>query len=412
MTADIIDGEGYSVSSSSTQHVPELVDSRSSSSDISIKKKKQHRRRTIEIDGDADSDKDLVISTLTESLQMHKEIMEELQREKDAFVADLKREREEEKQANRKEKEDALESMEAQLQRYRQLEEAYSLVVNELEAKKNEYRRMETSFYEHVKSIRPTDDDLSTIQYEINHLANLLNNLCMSLKSKMDRTGGTTCILDRWGNREFDIRHHFLQSDDVERLEPGVITMFTEKMINEILRAEIFDQPIHAGVSINHTFKEICTWIEERNTDWANRLRQQVSALVVRHPGAEEQARMEQSLDTLVDLILDHLTPIYPRIRDTASHRKKIENIVARAARLNLAMKGQDINVFCGSIQEEKDTRFDSSIMKPTSRGDQDGHVLFVISFPFIAVDPKDPDNGFVIPAKVFCVADNVAGDG
>lgn len=151
MTADIIDGEGYSVSSSSTQHVPELVDSRSSSSDISIKKKKQHRRRTIEIDGDADSDKDLVISTLTESLQMHKEIMEELQREKDAFVADLKREREEEKQANRKEKEDALESMEAQLQRYRQLEEAYSLVVNELEAKKNEYRRMETSFYEHVK---------------------------------------------------------------------------------------------------------------------------------------------------------------------------------------------------------------------------------------------------------------------
>lgn len=151
-TADIIDGEGYSVSSSSTQHVPELVDSRSnSSSDTSIRKKKQHRRRTIEIDGDADSDKDLVISTLTESLQMHKEIMEELQREKDAFVADLKREREQEKQATRKEKEDALESMEAQLQRYRQLEEAYSLVVNELEAKKNEYRRMETSFYEHVR---------------------------------------------------------------------------------------------------------------------------------------------------------------------------------------------------------------------------------------------------------------------
>lgn len=256
-----------------------------------------------------------------------------------------------------------------------------------------------------LHSIRPTDDDLSTIQYEITHLTSQLNNFCMGLKSKMDRSGGTAFVLKRWHHREQDIRQCFLSQDDNDnddRLDAGVLTLFTEKFVMEILRSELFDQPIHAGVSINDTFKTLSDWIEERNSHWANRLRQQVSALVVRQPGDDEKSNMEKALATIVDTILDQLSEMYPRIKDGDNQRKKIDSIVSRAAKLNLAMKGQEIKVFCPNI-EEGVARFDETMMKPSSRSDPQGIVMFTISPAFVALDPKDDDHGFVIPGKVFC---------
>ncbi|KAI9278556.1 hypothetical protein BDA99DRAFT_492496 [Phascolomyces articulosus] len=385
-----------------------------------------HHGGTRRRDSDTDSDKDLVITSLTESLQIHKEILERLNTEKEVFIADLRKERDEEQHSIQKEKEEAQSALEAQLDQYRRLETAYSSLVKELEAKKEEYKRMESSFYAHVKSIRPTDDDLSTIQYEITHLANQMNNFCMGLKSKMDRSGGSEYILERWPMT----RAYFLQSSqqpssdnsnkpkpsseeddntttgtstiEQPRLETWIITMFTEKLVTEALTKDIFDQPIHIGVSVNETFKQLNTWIDERNTDWASRLRQQVSALVVRQAGEKEQAAIDQSLHSLVDRLLDELCHIYPRVKDGPQQRKKLEAICARAAKLNLAMKGQDIRVFCGSI-EEGVALFDSTTMKPMTKCEPEGTVVFVVSPPFIALDPKDEDHGFVIPAKVYC---------
>ncbi|KAI7854690.1 hypothetical protein BDC45DRAFT_440216 [Circinella umbellata] len=368
-------------------------------------------------DSDTDSDKDLVINSLTESLQIHKEILERLNNEKDAYIADLRKERSDEHNSILKEKGEAQTALETQMEQYRRLETAYSTMVKELEAKKEEYKRMESNFYAHVKSIRPTDDDLSTIQYEITHLANQMNNFCMGLKSKMDRSGGSEYILERWPKT----RNYFLQqesntkdninpktssnhSKDVEqpRLEPWIITMFTEKLVTEALTKDIFNQPIHTGVSINETFKQLSAWIDERNTDWANRLRQQVSALVIRQAGEKEQASINQSLDALVDRLLDELCHIYPRVKDGPQQRKKLEAICARAAKLNLAMKGQDIRVFCGAI-EEGVALFNSTTMKPISKCEPEGTVIFVVCPSFIALDPKDEEHGFVIPAKVYC---------
>ncbi|KAI9499303.1 hypothetical protein BDB00DRAFT_796247 [Zychaea mexicana] len=233
-----------------------------------------------------------------------------------------------------------------------------------------------------------------------------MNNFCMGLKSKMDRSGGSAYILDRWPST----RHYFLsnaseEDDAIEpRLEPWIITMFTEKLITEALTQDIFNQPIHTGVSVNETFKQLNAWIEERNTDWASRLRQQVSALVVRQAGEQEQAMIDKSLEALVDRILDQLSSIYPRIKDGPQQKKKMDAICARAAKLNLAMKGQDIRVFCGSI-EEGVALYDSATMKPVSKSEPEGTVVYVVAPPFIALDPKDEDHGFVIPAKVYCTS-------
>lgn len=223
----------------------------------------------------------------------------------------------------------------------------------------------------------------------------------MGLKSKMDRSGGTAFILERWRDKEADIRQQFFKTDsDDERLEPGVITMFTEKFVMEVLVERIFSQPIHPGVSVNKTFDDLRTWMGMRNDAWAHRLRQQVTALVVKQPG-DEQKNIDDALASVVEYILETLTQMYPRIREGTSNQKKVEGIVARAAKLDLAMKGQDIKVFCASI-EEGVAPFDEKIMQPVGKSDPDGTVLFVVSPPFVALDPKDDEHGFIIPGKVF----------
>lgn len=93
---------------------------------------------------ETDSDKDLVITSLTESLQIHKEILERLHHDKEAFIAKTNEERLEEREETERLVQEAME-------RYRRLETAYTTVVQELEAKKAEYNRMESKFYAHVK---------------------------------------------------------------------------------------------------------------------------------------------------------------------------------------------------------------------------------------------------------------------
>ncbi|KAG0168568.1 hypothetical protein DFQ28_002537 [Apophysomyces sp. BC1034] len=362
----------------------------------------KHGFRMMEVSGDTDSDKDLVIHSLNESLHIHKEILERIQAEKDAFMGEIGREREEEKQTVQNERTAAQQALEEQCDRYQRLETAYESLRKELESKKEEYTRMETNFYSYVRSVRATDDDLSTIQSEIGHLSGLINNLCMGLRSKVDRERGTAFIFERWPDKQAAIREHLFKSDNEATLEPGFITMLMEKFLMETIMQEVLEQPIHMGVSVNHAYQELTTWMERRNKEWADRLRQQISALIVKQPHEEEE-RIGEAQEVLISYILEQLCAIYPKINGDLNQKKKLETIIARAAKLNLAMKGQDIKIRCEPI-EEGIAQFDGELMKAASKGKAEGTVLLVISPPFIASDPEDEEHGFLIRAKVFCV--------
>lgn len=143
--------------------------------------KGSHRTPQHNDDGETDSDKDLVITSLTESLQIHKEIMERLHAEKEAFIERMKQERENEREMTRKEKEAAQKAMEEQMEQYQKLEEAYSTIVKELETKKQEYQRLESNFYAHVR------------RYYCTRLSFLFLPFNMQLLSVFDRRT-TTCL--------------------------------------------------------------------------------------------------------------------------------------------------------------------------------------------------------------------------
>ncbi|KAI8382967.1 hypothetical protein BD560DRAFT_385657 [Blakeslea trispora] len=363
------------------------------------RKQSTHSFRVIE-SKESESDKDLIIHSLNESLHIHKEILERIQNEKEAYHQQIEKEREIEKQKADSWRKASEHALEEQLDRCAELEYSISKLRRELEVKKEDYKKLEVKFYSYVKQIRVTDDDLSTIQPEISHLLSQLNNTCMGLKSKMNREQGTLFVLKHWEHRADQIKKHMIPSgSDGDLLDTSCITFFVEKYLINILLKRIMDVPIHLGVSINDSFKEVNEWMINRNKEWSNRLRQQVCALVVQQPGDEEEA-ITRAKQQLLEEIVEELHPVYPPLKQDP---KKIENLISRASKLNLAIKGQEIKIERLPI-EEGVTRFNTETMKATAKGKPDGIVFLSITPTFIARDEVDNEHGFTIPGKVFCV--------
>ncbi|KAI9266903.1 hypothetical protein BDA99DRAFT_421081, partial [Phascolomyces articulosus] len=269
---------------------------------------------------------------------------------------------------------------------------------NEIVKKNQEYLRMESNFYSHVRQIRATDDDLSTIQNELSQVFNLTSTLCMGLRSKADQVAATKFVLERWSDREGEIRARLFKEGD-ETLDNGYIGLFMEKYIVEVLLDSLFAPPLMPGLSINGAFQQVEKWFAQRNPEWATRFRQQASALVAKQPD-EEESNIEQAKQEIVKSIMDTIGTLCPKAKDDANAEKKVLTLINRAAKLNLAMKGQELLVETKPIKEGEDT-FDAQSMKTANKGNEDGTVFLVITPAFAANDPSDTEHGFLVSAKV-----------
>ncbi|KAI8642409.1 hypothetical protein BD408DRAFT_443456 [Parasitella parasitica] len=392
------------------QNADTAMDIDQSSQDFksSVEERKQsvHSFRVLDSQTDTDSDKDLIIHSLHESLHIHKEILERIQTEKERYQAQVEQEREEERKSLEDWRQVSQQVLEEQHDRCQELEQSISLLKQELESKKEAYQKLEVNFYSYVKQIRVTDDDLSTIQPEISHLLSQLNNTCMGLKSKMDKQGGTDFVFEYWSEKAELIKEYMMPSGDI--LDPSYITLFVEKYLINTLLIHLLDVPIHLGVSINDAFQELDDWMASRNKEWSNRVRQQVCALVIQQP-ADEEKQIEEAKDQLLQKIASVLGPVYPVLKqdpETPERKqvvKKIENLIERASKLNLAVKGQEIKIERLPI-EEGITHFDARTMKATAKGKPTGIVFLAITPTFVARDELDNEHGFTVPGKVFCV--------
>ncbi|CEP09675.1 hypothetical protein [Parasitella parasitica] len=384
------------------------IDQSSQDFKASVEERKQsvHSFRVLDAQADTDSDKDLIIHSLHESLHIHKEILERIQTEKEKYQAQVEQEREEERKSLEDWRQVSQQVLEEQHDRCQELEQSIALLKQELESKKEAYQKLEVNFYSYVKQIRVTDDDLSTIQPEISHLLSQLNNTCMGLKSKMDKQGGTDFVFEYWPEKVELIKEYMMPAGS-DILDPSYITLFVEKYLINTLLIHLLDVPIHLGVSINDAFQELDDWMASRNKEWSNRVRQQVCALVIQQP-ADEEKQIQEAKDLLLQEIVSVLGPVYPVLKqdlETPERKqvKKIENLIERASKLNLAVKGQEIKIERLPI-EEGTTHFDSRTMKATAKGKPNGVVFLAITPTFVARDELDNEHGFTVPGKVFCV--------
>ncbi|KAK4515639.1 Transmembrane nucleoporin [Mucor velutinosus] len=376
------------------------IDQTSQDFQSSVEERKQsvHSFRVLDSQKDTESDKDLIIHSLHESLHIHKEILERIQNEKEKYQSQVEQERQEEKKSLESWRQASQQVLEEQHDRCQELEQNIALLKQELEAKKEAYQKLEVNFYSYVKQIRVTDDDLSTIQPEISHLLSQLNNTCMGLKSKMDRQGGTDFVFEHWPDKVDAIKKYMMPTSD-GLLDTSYITLFVEKYLINTLLIHVLDVPIHLGVSINDAFQELDDWMASRNKEWSHRLRQQVCALVVQQP-ADEEAQIQAAKDQLLQDIVSVLGSVYPALKQDP---KKIENLIQRASKLNLAVKGQEIKIERLPV-EEGVTQFNGETMKATAKGKPNGIVFLVITPTFVARDELDNEHGFTVPGKVFCV--------
>lgn len=130
--------------------------------------------------GESESDKDLIIYSLNESLQIHKEIVERIQNEKDDIEYQYEQEKELEDQHIQKEKDEREEEAKIAGEKLGRLEGLYQSLLKELEAKKLDYRRMESRFHSHVKSISNSTDQAS-IEQQLRTVMQKVSDLCLPL---------------------------------------------------------------------------------------------------------------------------------------------------------------------------------------------------------------------------------------
>jgi hypothetical protein len=361
-----------------------------------------------------ESDKDLVIHSLHESLHIHKEILERIQNEKETYEKQVSQERFEEKESIGKWRNLSQKVLDEQALRCQQYEQDIVDLRQELESQKEGYRKLEVDFYSYVRTIRVTDDDLSTIQPEIAHLLSQLNNTCMGLKSKMDKQGGSDFVSKMWKDKFNQIQQYMIQTpppSPIQQDAPPIqdnlldisyVTLFVEKYLIDALLNHVIDIPIHMGVTVNQSFQEVEQWMSNRNKEWTDRMRQQICSLVVQQPGDEEENIQRTKMELLEQIVID-LGDVYPCLKTDTNQSKKIENLIQRASKLNLAIKGQQVRIERLDIKEGVDT-YDGQTMKTTVKGKPDGIVFLAITPPFVAQDDLDKEHGFIVSGKVYCI--------
>ncbi|GAA5806066.1 hypothetical protein EDC94DRAFT_629636 [Helicostylum pulchrum] len=350
--------------------------------------------KRMKLKGESESDKDLIIYSLNESLQIHKEIVERIQNEKD----DIEDQFEQEKSAVKKECIEIEEERDDGNKQLNKLEAVYNLLLKQVETKKLEYRRMETRFYSHVKSLNSTENEEEESVYPIiQQMISQINNLCSLLEEymKQDITIDLLCLAWPQHTVTLDIiKTHF--SNDNQLRDTSIISLLTERFIMDIIMHHILQTSIHPGVSLNRSFETIHDWIDKRNTSWASRLKQQITNFIVSQSN-EQSTEIESKKQHIISLLSSGLSHMYEYDTDILGDpfTTQITEIIQLAMQLNLAIKLQQQDTL-EILSLQQGSKFNENIMNSVNQGTE---LILVITPPFVA----DGTRPFIIPAKVYC---------
>jgi hypothetical protein len=346
--------------------------------------------RRMNLTDESNSDKDLIIYSLNESLQIHKEIVERIQSEKDDLEFYHEQEKAETDLLLQKEKQEFDQVQTTSMDTLNRLETMYQSLLKEVEAKKAEYQRMEDRFHSHLRQIRPASGEEGTVEDQIRAFMEHVQELCYYIAT-VTTTTDTSLFNDRWPEM---MRDYF----DKDALAKGAITMLTQKLVIEILVEQVLQTSIHPGVSLNFSFGQIHRWVEKRNKSWASRMKQQISAFVVKQSSQEEGDAIETAKERIVRHLLQQLYVIYPP--DELDIQAQLTQLVNETAKLNLVLKCQEIDI----VDMDIGSTFNKQVMEPImDQSEQETDdvliVACVISPPFVASDHR-----IIVPAKVYCV--------
>lgn len=347
--------------------------------------------KRMELKGESESDKDLIIYSLNESLQIHKEIVERIQNEKDDLEDQYELEMASKKEREQEERLKIAQEQQQAEEKLNKLEQLHQNLLQELENKKLEYKRMETRFHSHVKGVNKQDqDDLSNMTIQINQLLSQVSEFCASLSTSTDTK--VDMIYDWWPTIEKERYKQALSNLDIQQ----TIALLLEKKIMEIFIQDIFNCSIHPGVSLNNSFQQIHHWVEKRNTSWASRMKQQITSFIVQQSNEEGDKidLAKKDIKAKIFFFLKQLNAVQEE------EKEEITKLVEMVFQLNLALKccQEEYKIDILPIKEDQDL-FDKNYMVRLGSKEEEDPVKIVISPPFVAKEKLN----VIVPAKVYC---------
>ncbi|KAI8367506.1 uncharacterized protein BYT42DRAFT_586513 [Radiomyces spectabilis] len=265
------------------------------------------------------------------------------------------------------------------------------------QAREQEYTEIEHNFFELTRAVRATDDDLSTIRDSFKLLKYSIARMIMTLNKKADKAKATEKFVSIWP--ELTIL------EPTGELEPGLINLLAEKLVHMHLIQNVFRCPVYPGLSVNDAFSSLSKWLMDHDSQFSVRLRQQLASIIVKSgkDGELQQAAQTEKI-RIAELIYKDLADIYhPFIRENDEsvdeekrYFAKITDILDKALKLAIAMRGQEVDISTVDIEEGKQA-FDEETMVDV-KGKTSGVVRFCICPAFAG---GDGEHGFLEKGKV-----------
>ncbi|KAG0274816.1 hypothetical protein BGZ96_004083 [Linnemannia gamsii] len=265
---------------------------------------------------------------------------------------------------------------------HRQLVETQQKLVK----RERDYEVMSKNYLEHVRLIRATDDDHSTIIDRLTQLKASIEHLVRKAQ------GSRSVNLDKEA-----VIEHFKNSGLLEgfpiaadKLEAFHLNLYMESVIMSTLVTRFFGKALSCIFSFNEGFKDIYDWMHSRNEKLAVRWRQQLCVMITQDPATK--LRQEEEVTAAATELSELMSKVYTNANELA----KLKDLCNKAFELSVAM-----TAFESVISPETvalGTAFDEENMGTSLKSNPEGKVALVIFPSFV-----DKERAFNIRSKVWC---------
>ncbi|KAF9936548.1 hypothetical protein BGZ67_002227 [Mortierella alpina] len=269
---------------------------------------------------------------------------------------------------------------------YHDLNRHFMDIQQKLAKRESDYEVMSKNYLEHVRLIRPTDDDHSTIMDRLTQLKASIEHLIRKAQ------GGRSVNLQK------DVAIEHLKSKGLlegfpvpeDKLESYHLNLFMESVVMSTLVSHFFDKALCCVFDYNKGFKEIYDWMFSRNEKMAVRFRQQLCVMVTQDP--DTKVRQEEQVNTTATALSELLSSVYANTNELA----KVRDLCNKAFELAIAMTGLESVI--SPVTIALGTPFDEDNMGTSLKSNPEGKVALVI-FPAF----RDKECAFDVRPKVWC---------
>ncbi|KAK3828476.1 MAG: hypothetical protein J3Q66DRAFT_322752 [Benniella sp.] len=255
-----------------------------------------------------------------------------------------------------------------------------------LTKRERDYEVIAKNYLDHVRMIRATDDDHSTIIERLTQLKAAIEHLIRKVQGQRSANLNRTAVIEHF--KDSGLLYSF--PVDEENLEAFHLNLYTESVVMDTLVSNFFDKPLCSIFEYNKGFKDIYDWMYQRNDKLAIRWRQQLCVMLTQDP--ETKARQEVQVSTTADALTRLISEFYNGSNEAA----KIHDLCSKAFDLAIAMTALDSVISPAHVP--LNTPFDEESMAPALKNNPEGKVALII-FPAF----KDTAKAFNMRPKVWC---------